>query len=187
MTELEHVEDQAETQNATTVPATLGLLTITDQISFYCDCYWDFLRSTLDILAQLINELQPLDISERDVDFKRVADKVNLTMTNSRLDIALRELRNSQVFKQLEEYRHCSTHRRPVYIGTQIVTTAISGTPGYDAGTSVQRTITGRYLCINPWDRTPRINGGARPVVAYTKALLEKIENRIDKILNSLS
>src|SRR4030042_497991 len=55
--DLEEQEDKAKAQDMTT-SASPKLLGIAEQVSFYCDCFWDFLRSALDILAQLINELR---------------------------------------------------------------------------------------------------------------------------------
>ncbi len=184
--ELVHLEDQPTTQDVTTIPTAQDSLTISEQVNFYCDCFWDFLRSALDILGQLINQVHSLGISERDVDFKTVADKIKSTASGSQLDKALDKLRNSHAFKDLEDYRHCSTHRRPIYIETQAVTTAITGTRGYYSATSMRRAMVGRYLCTNPWDLTPRVDKGRRPVVEYCDSLLKRIENHIDSIVNRI-
>ena len=42
------------------------------------------------------------------------------------------------------------------------------------------------YLRTYPWDLTPRVNRGRRPVVKYCELLLKRIENHIDTIVNSL-
>lgn len=185
--ELVHLEDQPSVQDVTTNPTAQNLLTVSEQINFYCDSFWDFLRSALDILGQFINELHGLSINERDVDFKRVADKIKSTTPDSPLQKALGKLRNSYTLGQLEAYRHCSTHRRQTYIETHKTTDTITGTPGYYSGSSVQQTRVERYLCTNPRDSTPRISGGRRPVVNYCESLLRRIENHIDTIVNRLT
>jgi hypothetical protein len=146
---------------------------------------WDCLRSALDIMGQLINELRSVGIGERDVDIKRVASAIKTTELGSSLDRALDELLNSSVFKQLEDYRNCSTHRRPIYIQTRIVTTSITGTSGYYSGSSEQRTVE-RHICTNPWDLIPRVRVGRRPVVAYCESLLQRTAQRMDTVLNRL-
>jgi len=188
--DLVHLEDEYSGQSGATGPTTLtGLdsLTVSEQVNYYCDCFWDFLRSSLDILGQLINELHSLGIGERDVDFKTVVSKMESVAPGSPLEKALDALRNhSRAFKQLENYRHCSTHRRHIYIETKTVTEAVTGSPGYYAGTSASRSVTERYLCTNPWDVKPRVNGGKRPVVQYCELLLKQIEENIDKIVYHL-
>lgn len=182
---LEHLQDQPDTQDATTVSTAQVLPNVSEQVIFYCDCFWDFLRSALDITGQLVNELRSLGISERNVDIKRVASEIKSAAPGSTLDKALDELLNSSAFIQLEDYRHCSTHRRPIYIQTRTVTTSVTGTSGY-YGSSEQRTMVERYICTNPWDLTPRVRIGVRPVVRYCELLLRGIRQKIDTIVNRL-
>jgi hypothetical protein len=185
--DLVHLEDEHSGQGGATGPTVLDSLTISEQVNYYCDCFWDFLRSALDILGQLINELQPLGITERDVDFKKVVSKMKTVAPGSPLEKALDALRNhNRAFKQLEDYRHCSTHRRHIYIETKTVTEAVTGSPGYYAGGSASRRVTERYLCTNPWDVRPRVNRGKRPVVEYCESLLTQIEENINKIVYHL-
>jgi len=187
--DLVHLEDEPSGQGGTTGPSmlTADSLTVSEQVNFYCDCFWDFLRSALDILGQFINELHPLHISERDVDFKKVASEVKSIEPGSPLEKALDALRNhSRAFKQLENYRHCSTHRKHIYIETKKLTEEVTGSAGYYTGGSASRSVTERYLCTNPWDVKPRVNGGKRPVVEYCESLLKQIEKHVDKIVYHL-
>lgn len=179
--DLEHLEDRVGIQDATTIPGAQDLLTVSEQVYFYCDCFWDFLYSSLDILGQLINKLRSIHISERSVNLKTIAACVKSTAPRSPLDERLSKLLSSYTFKQLEDYRHCSRHRRSIYIEKR--TTTSTGTPGYDAGTGQ---ITNRYLCTNPWDLAPHINGGKRPVYPYCALLLRRIEWHLDRVVNSL-
>lgn len=180
------VPQEDQVQDTTIIPATQGLLNVSGLVGFYCDSFWDSLRSALDILAQLVNELRSLGISERDVDIKKVAAGVKSTALGSPLDKALDNLLNSSAFIQLEDYRNCTTHRRPPFIRTWTVTTSVSGTPGYDysASSIQQRTVIERDLCINPWALGPRVYPGKRPVVGYSEQLLKRIRGKIDNIVN---
>ncbi len=124
---LEHEGDQVSA--ATAISPAQGILNVSEQVGYYCDGFWDSCRSALDILGQLVNEVSSLGINERDVDIKRVANRVQSTALGSPLDKALDKLLNSSAFKQLEDYRHCTTHRRPIYIETRTITTSVTGTP----------------------------------------------------------
>ena len=177
----------AQVQSTTTGPTSQGILNTDELVGFYCDSFWDSLRSALDILGQLINELRSLGISERQVDIKKVARKVKPTALGSPLDKALDGLLSSSAFTQLEDYRHCSTHRRPPFILTWTVSSSVSGTAGYAYSASSQgTTIVARDLCINPWDLSPRVQTGQRPVVDYNEKLLKRIRGKIDTIVNRL-
>ena len=180
---LEHVERNAQVQDGTTVQITQSLLTVDDKVNFYCECFWDFLRSSLDILAQLINKLHPLNMNERQVDYKQVARKLNSNEQGTLLEQAVSNCQRSAAFKNLEEYRHCSIHRRQVFIETRTHTTSITGTRGYYVGTS--RTTVERYICKNPWNLQPTVDD-KRPLVEYCEHLLQSIERRISTIINRL-
>ncbi len=181
---LRNLEHQV--QDATTSSTVQASLSIDEQVNFYCDGFWDSLRSALDILGQLVNELRSLGISERDVDIKQVANKVESVASGSPLDKALGELLNSSAFKQLESYRHCSTHRRPIYIATRTVTAYTSGTLGYPVGSTEPTTIVARYICMNPWALSPRVYIGKRPVLGYNEQLLRRIRRKINTVVNRL-
>ena len=171
------VPEQANTQES---------LNIEQQFIFFCDCFWDFLRSSLDIFAQLINEVKVLNIPEKEVDIKKVAFKFNSIMSGSSLDRELQLLMNSNTLRKLEDYRHCSTHRRPIYIETHTSVTSVSGTSGYTSGTSDMTTVN-RYLCVNPWDLNPNMDNNSRVVHEYCETMLRRIKEKIDIIINKLA
>lgn len=182
---LEHLEERAQVQDGTTTLTTQSLLTVEDKVNFYCECFWVFLRSSLDILAQLINELRSLNLNERHVDFKQVANGLKFNTQHTPLENAVNNCLKSDAFKNLEGFRHCSMHRRRVFIETRTHTTSTTGTRDYYnyAGTSV--TTVERFLCKNPWDLQPRVDG-KRPVVGYCEYLLQAIERRMNTIVNRL-
>jgi len=181
---LEHIESNTQVQDGSAVQVTQSLLTTDDKVNFYCECLWDFLRSSLDILAQLVNELRSLNMNERYVDYKQIARKLKSTEEGTPLQQAIGNCLRSTTFRNLEEYRHCSIHRRRVFIETRTHTMSTTGTPDYHyAGANI--TTVERYLCKNPWDLQPRVDD-TRPVAAYCENLLQAIERRIGTIINRL-
>ena len=123
-------------------------------------------------------------MQEKTVDLKRMASTLKSKRQGSALDQVLDEFLQSRALKQLEGYRHCSTHRRPIYFETKMITRS-GGTPGYYSGGSTG-VILGRYLCSNPADLAPLVDD-SRPIVSYCETLLQKIEKPIDRIVNNLA
>jgi hypothetical protein len=158
--------------------------TTSDQISFYCDSFWDFLRSAIDILAQLVNEVMGLGLPERTVDFKQVAGRLANRHAASSVTKRVMEVRRSRALHQLEGYRHCSTHRRPVYIETRTTTTTVDGRAGYTPTTDLVTPIVSRYLCDNPSELRPRVT--KREIMVYCISLRRQIEDKMSRIINQL-
>lgn len=168
--------------------ASSTLLDNDELINFYCDCFWDFLRSSIDVLAQLINERTSLGLNERDVDIKQVATHPNLT-SYPQLKTPVNYLLSLQAFKKLEHYRHCSIHRRQVYIKTIEQKESILGTRGYSSTTSDTKESTYvSYLCRDPQDltATPDIDD-SKTVDMFCQELLEKIERQMVAIIKRLA
>jgi hypothetical protein len=175
-------EEGVNILGGSTGPTQQELLTIDQMVSFYCESLWTSLRATLDILSQLINQVCSLGINEKSVDFKKVSAKLTSITSGTLLEKAVMRCLSSKEFQNLEEYRHCSTHRRQVYIQTRETTVQISGTPGYESysGSSEQRRIQ-RYLCRNPWALTPNVDD-SRPVVRFCEGLLLRISKHFQTI-----
>ncbi len=184
---IEHAE-QSTIQVVLTLSTHQSSLGVEDQILFYCDSYWNILRSSLDILGQLINEIHGLGISERKADFNSVEYKTRMTMPNSSVQKALYNMKRSKAFKNLNEYRHCSTHRRQIFIRGDILETtkSSSGTPGYTYDYSGAKSVTiDRYLCNNPWEATPVVNE-SRPVLEFNEEILEQLVKRVRTVIKRL-
>lgn len=186
------IEDLDEsTLQVTSFSSTSALkLSTDDQVLFYCESLWSLLRSSIDILAQLINELRSLGMSERQVDFNGINNRMRSTELGSPLQKAMQSLEKSRAFRDLSEYRRCCTHRRQVFVkkDMQQITQSSSGTPGYThiyTDLSTQTTSVTRFLCDNPWDVNPHVDG-TRPVAAYNQMILEHIEKRLGTILKRL-
>lgn len=156
-----------------------------DKIVFFCECFWDFLRSSIDIAAQLVNELQSLAIDEDDVSFYKVRDKMEPYMSTTLLFKALKSLERSWAFKELNSYRHCSTHRRQVYIGELPCSPSpLTQVYGYMSGSTTGAM--NRYLCSNPSNLRPRLSL-KRPLVEHNERMLNEIEWRLSNILSRLA
>ncbi len=188
--ELEQLTVQVDVQDGSTGelrPETQ--LSVAERVNFYCECFWDFLRSSLDILAQLINEVRSMSLDERSVDFKQVGNKLDDSFLGTYLQRAVENCKNSDEFKTLEEYRHCSMHRRQVFIHTTTIEISHTGTAGYDQRDArvVDKRISYKsFLCSNPWDITPVVDEN-RPVVTYCERLINKIGRRMVTIINRLA
>lgn len=163
-----------------------NLLSVKEKVNFYCECFWDFLRSSLDILAQLINDVQSLPLDEQSVDFKQVGNELNDRFRGFPLQRAVDNCRNSDAFETLEGYRHCSMHRRQVFIETTTHDITQEGTVGYYSGTSIKRTTYKSHLCNNPWDIEPVVDYN-RPVGRYCESLIRAIERRMVTIINRIA
>lgn len=158
-----------------------------EKVNFYCDCFWDFLRSSIDILAQLINELTSRTLDERSVDIKRVAQNIDPSLY-PQLKTSVDYLLRLTAFNTLEDYRHCSMHRRQVYIETIAQELEILGTRGYDISTdsSTSERKQTRYIshiCRNPWDLIPDVDY-SRTTATFCEELLKKVEKRMVTIIN---
>jgi hypothetical protein len=53
-----------------------------EKVGFYCDTFWAFLYSSLDVLGQILNQSLKLGMKEKDVSFKQVASKLASTSHN---------------------------------------------------------------------------------------------------------
>lgn len=185
--ELERITVQVDVQDGST--GELGQetqLSVAERVNFYCECFWDFLRSSLDILAQLINEVRSMSLDERSVDFKQVGSELSGRFSGTDLQRAMENCKNSDEFKTLEDYRHCSMHRRQVFINTTTIEISHTGTAGYDARVGDKRISYRSFLCNNPWDITPVVDE-SRPVVTYCEGLINKIGKRMVTIINRLA
>jgi len=123
---IEKYEDRYDSISSTTEDETLN---IKEQVEFYCDTFWIFLYSTLDVLAQIINHAYRFNIDEKDVSFKGLKTRIDNTISGSDVEIEYNRIRRSNAFINAVKYRNCSIHRRPIFIQEEI--TQITHTRGY--------------------------------------------------------
>jgi hypothetical protein len=152
---------------------------ITQKVNFYCDAFWTFLYSSLDVLSQITNQALKLQLDEEDVSFKSVNQKLQ---GNAHKDLneakAYLQCIKSHYYSNLDKYRNCSTHRRQIFV-TESINKQIS-TPGYSTAPAIT-TVT-RYLCDDPLKVKPKITI-KRQIPKYMVDTKEKITKHIETIL----
>jgi len=157
--------------------------TITDKVYFYCDVFWTFLYSSLDVLAQIVNQALKLDLKERDVSFKQVKSILDTKCSNTQIQKKFSQCMNSNVFKNLDKYRNCSTHRRQICIFEDIREQRI--TSGYRTTTTGIQDKVIRIICDDPFALSPRTDQ-KRKIPDYMEDTKEKILTHIERILKAI-
>lgn len=159
------------------------------ELYFYGDAFWTFLYSSLDVLAQVVNQALKLDIDEENVTFGRLA--IELKQHSSYADTPIyNRVHNCKVsrwYHWLKKYRNCSVHRRRVYIGRQVFDV---GTPEYHLASSTETIGVGAFnagpftLCDDPYTIKPKTDK-RRTIPDYMRQTKEVILDHIVIILKS--
>jgi len=157
---------------------------IQERVEFYCDTFWAFLYSCLDVLGQVTNQAKKLGLDEKQVSFKKIASNLQSNHTGSAEDLAFQKCLRSISFKNLDRYRNCSTHRRQIYICTK--TQTVEHSTGYQTMTTGDNVTVERILCDNPLDIIPRTSQN-RTVPEYMETTQNNIFKHIEKILNCVT
>ena len=152
-----------------------------DLVQFYCDAFWAFLYSSLDVLAQLINQVRKYGMDEWVVDIKRVARELPARENGSVLQTQVELLFKCRAFTNLGNYRNCCLHRRQICIEHD--RRLVTRTAGYTATGRVADPT--RLIAENPLDPKPKMNQ-RRQVPAYLQWALDQIENHVSRILKAL-
>jgi hypothetical protein len=158
---------------------------VSARVEFYCDAYWGFLYSTLDILAQVINQKLDLGLSERKVDFNKISEELNKAPHHGgALQKAVDACIASNACSNIKKYRNCSSHRRPICIQEKEVRTRI--TAGYT--TTTTNTLDGvqRQLCDNPLAVTPQFRQTSRKIPGYLETTQNSLHGHLKKIFKKL-
>lgn len=157
---------------------------VAERVPFYCDAFWASAYSCLDFLAQLVNQAMKLELKEDDVSFKQVLNKLGSTAySNMPVAQKVRTCANSHIFKNLAAYRHCSTHRRPIYI--EEITQIIKGTEGYESDSTSGVTTVLRVLCDNPQVQKPKCR--SRFIPDYLSSMNRKLQDQMCQILRVIT
>lgn len=152
-----------------------------DCAQFYTDAYFAFLYSAFDIFAHIINVVKDIKLAEDEVSFKKIKGKLKATIASDSLTLACDGIVRSNNFKNLEKYRNCSTHRRPIFL--RHIETKISETPGYSATSPLVQTV--HVLCDDPLVLNPKTIK-RRLLEPYCKKLLEDFEKQIGILITNL-
>jgi hypothetical protein len=154
---------------------------LNDRFHFYTDAFFAFLYSSLDVLAQVINQTMQLGFKEQDVSFKRVEERLRTNHASTPIQKGVSAILNAQTFNNLDKYRNCSTHRRQIYIRT--VTIRVSHTPGYSATGPIDSFK--RILCDDPLMLTPKVTQD-RELIEYCQRTLVWVESHVAKVAAQL-
>lgn len=157
---------------------------ISDRVHFYCDASWTFLYSSLDVLAQLINQALKLQLKERHANFGEVKKVLDSRYGGKDIQKRFSACLNSNAFKNLEAYRNCSTHRRQIYIETKV--SRVGVTAGYRASTAGPLETVERMLCDNPLQLNPKTKQKRR-IPTYMEEISAKMLDRIQKIVKAVN
>lgn len=155
--------------------------TITDQVYFYSDTFWTFLYSSLDVLAQVVNQAKNLEFDEKNVSFDQVNSKLQGNKyKESAVAKKFAECAKSKAFKNLDRYRNCSTHRRQIYIEEEIK--KVKRTAGYQSSSTGPVITVVRTLCDDPLVLNPKTSQNRR-IPTYMIKTRDKILQHIEQIL----
>lgn len=169
---------------------------ISMQVAFYCDTFWTFLYSSLDVLSQIVNQTMALGLKEKDVSFNQIKGKLGGTVHKD-LEVSIRYNKcfKSRAFKNLEKYRNCSTHRRQIFIVELCETKSVRRTAGYPstattdstsiATTDSTSTIVTRTLCDDPLTQKPKIEK-KRIIPQYMVETQNSIIKSIKEIIKAI-
>jgi len=145
---------------------------IQSKVEFYCDSFWAFLYSCLDVLGQVVNQGMKLGFDERNVSFKAIKKHLDRHHNGVPEQTAFEKCTKSNAFKNLDRYRNCSTHRRQIYVKEEVKLVRHPG--GYQTITTGDNVTVERILCDNPLDVRPKTSQN-RKVPEY----LEKTRDRV--------
>lgn len=155
-----------------------------EQIEFYADCFWTFLHSAFEILAQIINQIRDLNFDEESVSFKNIKKKMESKFPNDKVTQRLMRVEKSYTYININKYRHCSLHRRPIMIicdeRKRSMTTAYDLADTTGAMVEIQS-----LICDDPLFLNPKFHQ-KRDLIEYSEKTLERAEKQIVDILKDL-
>ncbi len=172
---------ELSTQSDASTTANDKTYSVSKKLHFYVDSFYAFLYSSLDVIAQVINQKLHLGIDERRVSIKSVKNTIDTQHATHPLKNILDRLFRTNAFINLEKYRNCSTHRRQIFI--RALTVVIQETPGYT--TTGDLTSVKRLLCDDPLALSPTVNQ-ERELISYCENVLNRVSEEIEKIANNL-
>lgn len=148
---------------------------------FYCDSFWTWVYSALDILGQIINQTENLGMDENKVNFNQVIKKLHTSSQSHPVLFHLDNMNKSHVRKWMVSYRNCANHRRPICIWHERHEQNITRAYQTSTGPVVQIV---RYICDhsvalkpNPQRREELIPRCDRALKLFQKRLTPIIKN----------
>lgn len=181
---LDKLSDFSNISDDTTTSTGQDGITITDKVHFYSDTFWTFLYSSLDVLAQVVNQAMNLGFDEKNVSFDQVHSKLQGNKyKQSAIAKKFRECVKSNAFKNLDRYRNCSTHRRQIYIEEEVK--KVKGTAGYQSSSTGPVVNVLRTLCDDALVLNPKTDQN-RKIPDYMIKTRGKILQHIEQILKEI-
>jgi len=177
---LDSIKSFEQQSDQSTSSTANNALSISEKIEFYCDAFWTFLYSSLDVLAQIINQALKLKLDEKHVSFKYVEKILCQKHSNLKIQKSFTACKKSNPYKNLDDYRNCSIHRRQIYIKEERKT--VRHTAGYKTTTAALEENIQRTLCDNPLQLSPRTKQ-QRKIPDYMEDSKNKLFAHIAKIL----
>ena len=160
---------------------------IDPEIHFYVDSFFAFLYSCLDVLAQILNqyyeELNKLNLDERQISFRKILNVIKNKNLNLPVNDEFEKILSSRYFINLDKYRNCSTHRHQIYIKRE--QTTISETAGYTSSTGELPTVLW-IICDDPFFKLKPSIKQRRDLYDYSKRMYDNIKRKIENIINLL-
>ena len=88
------------------------------ELQFYTDAFWWVSWTTLEMLGQVVNVTEQLGLQEHGVSFHKIWERITNSgrTTTSRLASRLDRIKNGTLRSWICGYRHCASHRRPVFV-----------------------------------------------------------------------
>ena len=154
------------------------------RVGFYCDSFWAFLYSSLDVLAQVINQALKLGIPEKIVSFKSVARALKLNHKGTPIEKKVNVCLKSTAFKNLDKYRNCSTHRREIYFLEK--TEVVKEIAGYNTTVTTGVESVTRLICDDPLVLTPKVEQ-KRKIPDYLETTEKRIIKQVEVIIKNLN
>ena len=160
------------------------LQSVLEQVCFYCDAFWIFLYSSLDVLAQIINQALSLRKDERHASFMDIKNELEINFSGSPVQIHVNYCVRSHPFKNLEKYRNCSIHRRHIYIEEEYK--KVKRSAGYRTSTTeIKQDKVVRTICDDPYDLIPKTTQ-KRIIPDYMEQTMGKILMNIVNIVKNI-
>lgn len=160
---------------------------IEPEVHFYVDSFFAFLYSCLDVLAQILNqyyeELNKLNLDERQISFRKILNVIKNKNLNLPVNDEFEKILSSRYFINLDKYRNCSTHRHQIYIKRE--QTTISETAGYTSSTGELPTVLW-IICDDPFFKLKPSIKQRRDLYNYSKRMYDNIKRKIENIINLL-
>ena len=184
LSRLTEFDNQSDEYTTSSVP---DEFTIKERVHFYCDAFWTFLFSSLDVLAQIVNQAMKLGFEEGNISFKNVNTKLQgNTYKGTGIAKKFKTCCGSRSFKNLYRYRNCSIHRRQIFIKEKATSSSESVTNGYPSTSTGPIVNVERILCDDPLYVKPTVEQG-RSIPEYMVKTQNNILNHIQNILEEIS